>query len=226
LGSGSGGDDVWALTLRAVDVIPPSRPLLRLAALLHATGMPAARTRDLRGGWRYTGHEQAGARVAQELLRRLKASNAEIERVGQLVRHQSDLFPPDSRSPVVRRWMLAVGRDLLDDLWRLRFALARARDPANAALPPDLLERWRMARFIRRQHPPLSVAELDIDGGDLKELGLRPGPRFGEILRALLEQVLDDPALNTREKLLDLARQIVDVSGNVDVQPQPRPRRP
>jgi tRNA nucleotidyltransferase/poly(A) polymerase len=208
-------DDAWALTLRAVDVIPPSRPLLRLAALLHAAGMPAARTRDLRGGWRYTGHEQAGARIAQELLRRLKASNAEIGRVGRLVRHQSDLFPPDARSPVVRRWMVAIGRDLLDDLWRLRFALARARDPASAALPPDLLERWRMARFVRRQHPPLSVGELDIDGGDLKELGLRPGPRFGEVLRELLERVLDDPELNSREKLLELARGIVNASGDV-----------
>jgi len=219
--------DAWARTLRAVDALPPSRPLLRTAALLHAVGMPAARTRDLRGGWRFAGHEQRGGPMAEDVLRRLRFSNAEVELVGRLVRHQSDLFPPDARSPIVRRWMRALGPDLLNDLWRLRFALWRAENPDAAATvragdrsharegaptgpgatPADLLERWRMARAVRRQGAPLSVGELAIGGAELKALGLAPGPRFGDLLRALLERVLEDPALNTRERLLELARE-------------------
>ena len=214
LGSAEGdaANDAWARSLRAVDALPATRSLLRTATLLHAVGMPAARTRDLRGGWRFTGHEQRGGAVAEGIARRLRFSNAEVERIARLVRHQSDLFPPDARSPIVRRWMRALGPDLLNDLWRLRFALWRADagppgGPGVAARPDDLIERWRMARAVRSQGAPLSVGELAIGGAELKELGLSPGPRFGELLRVLLDRVLDDPALNTRERLLQLARE-------------------
>jgi hypothetical protein len=48
-------------------------------------------------------------------------------------------------------------------------------------------------------------SDLAISGGDLQELGIT-GPPLGETLVALLERVLEDPGLNTREKLLALAR--------------------
>jgi tRNA nucleotidyltransferase (CCA-adding enzyme) len=57
---------------------------------------------------------------------------------------------------------------------------------------------------------PVSVADLAIDGGDLLALGIAPGPRVGEILRVLLEKVLDDPSLNTREQLLARVRELSD----------------
>jgi tRNA nucleotidyltransferase/poly(A) polymerase len=195
--------DVWSRTLIAVDLLPRSRPQLRLAALLHATGMPAAKTRDLRGGWRFTGHEQIGARKAIELLRRLKASNADIERVSRLVGLQSELFPPDAPDVVVRRWLVHVTRDCVNDLFRLRIALARASGIEGR----DLAERWRTARRVLRTSPPLTVQDLAIDGGDLKGLGLTPGPEFGAILRAVHERVLEDPALNERERLVRLVRE-------------------
>ncbi len=198
----------WAISIHAVDHLPVTRPRVRLAALLHAIGMPSVRMRDLRGGWRYTGHEAVGARKAEELLRRLRASNAEIERVRRLVAHQADLFPPDARGPAVRRWLRRVGPDLFADFWRLRFALWRADPTFGDASPDDLLERVRTARFILHQHPPIEVADLAIGGAELRALGLPPGPEYGRILRALLERVLDDPEANTRETLLELAREL------------------
>lgn len=213
----------WKKSLRAVNEIPTSRPALRLAALFHALGMPAARAPDLRGGWRYTGHEAMGARKAEELMRRLKASNAETERVVRLVRHQSDLFPPDSPDRVVRRWLVHVGADLAYDLFRLRFALWRAQQRADFARgepaadarggqgtpdqPADLLERWHHLHRVLLAHPPLALADLAISGRELKALGLQPGPRFGEILHALLDRVLDQPELNEPDTLIELARQ-------------------
>jgi tRNA nucleotidyltransferase/poly(A) polymerase len=202
--SEGGGGDVWTETLTAVDSLPRTRPRLRLAALLHATGMPAARTRDLRGGWRVTGHEIAGARNAEVVMQRLRASNADTEYVTRLVRLQAELFPPDAGPALVRRWLAQVGADVVPDLFRLRIALWRARPVAGGS--SDLVERWRMVRRVLRARPPLSVGELAIDGSDLKQLGLRPGPEFGEILRALLERVHDDPDLNERERLLAIVR--------------------
>lgn len=200
------GPDLWTATLGAVDAARPHRLRIRLAALMHAIGMPPARTRDLRGGWRYTGHEVLGGRKAEDIMRRLKSSNADTERVSRLVRHQSDLFPPDAPDAGVRRWLRQIGTDLVRDLFRLRFALWRGRHRAAEGAPEDLLERCAKARRVLRSRPALAPSDLAIGGGDLKALGLPPGPRFGEILGELLERVTDEPALNSREALLDLVR--------------------
>jgi tRNA nucleotidyltransferase (CCA-adding enzyme) len=54
-----------------------------------------------------------------------------------------------------------------------------------------------------------SLKDLAIDGNDvMAELGIPPGPRVGQILNELFERVTDDPQLNTREHLLELAREI------------------
>jgi tRNA nucleotidyltransferase/poly(A) polymerase len=202
--------DLWRQTLASVDAIPTTRPLLRLAGLLHAIGTPAAAARDLRGGWRYTGHEVFGARKTREVLQRLKASNADTEHVATLVAKQSDLFPPDAPDSGVRRWLLHVPPALVPDLFRLRIALWRAHPVERG--DSDLAARWRHVRRVLASRPPLSTADLAIDGDDLKTLGLPPGPRFGEILRELLDCVVEDPSLNDRTTLLRMAREIADDS--------------
>ena len=203
----SPGERPWSESLAAVDALPPRRTALRAAALLHRVGWPLARSKDLRGGWRFTGHERMGARAVAELLRRLKASTAETEGVSTLVGLQAELFPPDAGGELVRRWLVAVGPERVNDLFRLRIALWRGAHPGGAPVPADLTERWRMARHVLRARPPLTVGDLAIGGADLGRLGLAPGPRYGAILRALLERVLENPDLNTREGLLDIVRE-------------------
>jgi tRNA nucleotidyltransferase (CCA-adding enzyme) len=63
-------------------------------------------------------------------------------------------------------------------------------------------------RGIRQRGDPLTRSELAISGTDLQELGAS-GPQIGQTLAALLDRVLDEPALNTRDSLLDLARKMV-----------------
>jgi tRNA nucleotidyltransferase (CCA-adding enzyme) len=198
------GRDAWSSALAAVDGVPPSRPLIRLAALLHGSGYPAVRTRGLRGEWRVMGHENFAARHAEAILRRLKSSNADTERVTTLVARQTDLFPPDAPPAGVRRWLIHLGPDLVRDFFRLRIGLWHA-EPDEVGRR-DLVERWRAAHRELLTHPPLAVGDLAIDGADLKSLGLRPGPVFGEILRTLLERVVEDPSLNERDRLLAFAR--------------------
>jgi hypothetical protein len=175
-----------------------------MAALLHAVGMPAARQRDLRGGWRFTGHETLGARKAEEIMRRLKASNADTERITALVARQSQLPPPDAPAAGLRRWLLHVPPPMVRDLYRLRIALWRARPVPNGAR--DLVDRWRRIHAVLLTHPVLHTSGLAIDGQDLKALGLEPGPGFGQILRELLEHVIENPELNTRAQLLALVK--------------------
>jgi tRNA nucleotidyltransferase (CCA-adding enzyme) len=210
-GTGASGteaddDDAWRRSLRAVDALPTARPVMRIAALLHAIGMPPARARDLRGGFRYTGHEAMGGRMAAELMRRGRASNADTEFVSTVVARQSDLFPPDAPDSAVRLWLLHVPPELVNALFRLRIALWRAHPVPGG--DRDLRERWRHVHRILAQRPPLATSDLAIDGADLKRLGLTPGPAFGIILRALLERVVLDPSLNERDTLLEMAREL------------------
>ncbi|MGH7474804.1 MAG: CCA tRNA nucleotidyltransferase [Longimicrobiales bacterium] len=198
--------DVWTESLLAIDTLAPTRPRLRLAALFHGLGIPGSRVRDLRGGWRATGHAAVGAALTEALMRRLRFSNADTSTVVELLRMQEQLFPPDSDGARVRRWLHAIGPVDPRDLFRLRIALCRANPRAGASGAADLSERWHLAHHVLMQRPPLRVTDLAIGGDDLKSLGLRPGPEYRDLLAALLDRVLDDPTLNTRDALLGLIR--------------------
>lgn len=128
------------------------------------------------------------------VLRRLKASNAEVSRAAALVKGPEE---PGSLDELrVRRWMAQVGSaaDDLSTLWALRHGGAA---PWSAIMAE-----------IRRRGDPLTRSDLAITGTDLQQLGTS-GPRIGETLATLLDRVLDDPLLNTRETLLSLARKML-----------------
>ncbi|HEY7611620.1 MAG TPA: CCA tRNA nucleotidyltransferase [Gemmatimonadales bacterium] len=126
------------------------------------------------------------------MLRRLRASNAEIARAEAMVR--GPLQPEGTGEAAVRRWLAAVG-DAADDLVAL-YRLAQAREAPWLAT----------MREIRERRDPLTRGDLAVGGRDLEELGIR-GRAVGETLAALLARVLEDPATNTRERLLQLARE-------------------
>jgi len=125
------------------------------------------------------------------VLRRLKASNAEIERAAAMERGPE--APEDVSEISVRRWLARVGHSAADliSLWGLR-----------RGSPPE----WsQLAEEIRRRRDPLTRSDLAVTGNDLQSLGAR-GPAVGRVLGELLEMVLQDPSLNRKETLLDRAR--------------------
>ena len=128
------------------------------------------------------------------VLRRLKASNAEILRAAALLKGPEEPGSLDELS--VRRWLARVGpaADDLSMLWALRHG-------------GDAPWRATMAE-IRRRGDPLTRSDLAVSGTDLQALGTS-GPQIGETLAVLLDRVLEDPSLNTRDMLLTLARKMV-----------------
>jgi tRNA nucleotidyltransferase (CCA-adding enzyme) len=127
-----------------------------------------------------------------EVLRRLKASNAEIGRAAALEKGPGEPRALDQLS--VRRWLADVGPAAADlsALWALRHG---GHPPWSAAMAE-----------IHRRGDALTRADLAIGGADLQPLGIQ-GPGIGEMLATLLDRVLDDPTLNTRESLLAIARE-------------------
>lgn len=186
------GKDVWMHLLRTTDALPRHRVTLRLVALLHDIGKPV----DPRN------HALAGAALADRLLRRLRASNAEIDRVVHLTAQHADLPSADVSDAELRRWLQRVGRTYVPDLLRLRVAKLRARD----ADPATLLPLIRRIRRVTQEHPPLTAGELAIGGRELIEWGIRPGPRMGEVLKELLGRVVEEPTLNTPDALAEIVR--------------------
>jgi tRNA nucleotidyltransferase (CCA-adding enzyme) len=126
------------------------------------------------------------------LLRRLRASNAEVARAEAMAAGPGE--PAASDEVAVRRWLAAVG-SAADDLAAL-YRLRRGGEPA-----------WlKTVTAIRERGDPLTRGDLAVTGRDLEALGLG-GKRIGETLAALLDRVLEEPAANTRERLLALVRE-------------------
>jgi hypothetical protein len=149
----------------------------------------------------------SAAHLAAQLLIRLRFSNAQVERVVGLVA-AGPLPPPDANPAALRRWLSRVGPLRLPDLTRLWIARARvlaAHGVEGEAARTRAL--WTALRGQLRARPPLSVAELALDGRDLIRLGLEPGPHFKEILGRLLDHVLEDPARNDPDRLAELVRE-------------------
>jgi tRNA nucleotidyltransferase (CCA-adding enzyme) len=253
----SGGADLWEHLLATADAVPRTRPLLRIAGLLHEVGAagPAAQldraTSPAPGpsreesasagrGGAGTGGGEAGvpeaspgaavpaygrgaaeersqrevagasAALARAILQGLRSSNADTDRVTHLIA-QHRPAPTASASPAeLRRWVRRVGLNHLNDVTRLLVAGCRAGDPAPPAA--ELVRLRGRLREVLAEKPPLAVSELAVGGADLRDLGVAPGPLYGEILKQLLERATEDPGLNTREALLDLARNLLERS--------------
>ncbi|MET0287895.1 MAG: hypothetical protein ABW352_25625 [Polyangiales bacterium] len=174
-------DDVrFAQALKAVDLAPRD-PIVRLAALL------------------YPLRQEAGL---DDWLQRYRYANAERERVARLLRWAA---PEASfeHAAEVRRFARQVGRPWLAEIAAFGIVVSEA-------FLGSTVQAERLAGQLRElvtQDTPLTTRELALDGRTLmSELALKPGPILGVLLDHLLELVLEDPARNTRESLLERAR--------------------
>ncbi len=185
-------------SLRTADALAAADTVLRLAGLLHDVG----KATTLADG-HFLHHDREGSLMAEGLLLRLRAPRTEVTRVARLVRHHMFAYTPDWTDAAVRRFVRRVGRDLLDDL----FALRAADDVASGVVDPPSGWRELQRRVASVADDPIEARHLAVSGDDLvAELGIAPGPLVGRLLDGLLEAVVDDPSLNSRARLLDLAR--------------------
>ena len=181
-------------------------PHLRLVALLHVVGEALPNDADPRSEKEQNEGSDA-ANAVERALTRLRLSNAEIERGRGLVagiRSIPEDLPADERA--VRRLLNAHGR-LLPDLLALVAAHRRGLAHCAAGAKLEQLDRIAgLAKQIQSEHQPLALADLAVTGADLMhELGLPQSKTVGGLLHFLLERVLDDPSLNRRDALLELA---------------------
>lgn len=188
-------------TLLALKAIEADK-VLRLSALLHDIGKPGTHSRDVQGVDHFYGHGEAGAELASRILRRLKFDNDTISRVKHLVRfHDYRQIGPGLRG--VRRAVFRIGKDFFPDYLKLRRADILAQNPLGQQ--EKLLELQTVEELygqILKEQDCLSLKDLAVTGRDLMEAGMEPGPGLGEVLKGLLELVVEHPEYNTKEYLL------------------------
>ena len=183
---------------------------IRLAALLHDIGKPAARRwSEEKKDWTFHGHEVVGARMARNILNDLRFSGEMITTVVSLIRWHMFFSDPDEVTlSAVRRIITNVGTGHIKELLNLRIC-----DRIGTGRPKEQPFRLRkyMSMVDEAMRDPISVAMLKIDGSRIIKLGQEAGPRIGWILHALLEEVLDEPGKNTEEYLESRARELMEL---------------
>jgi poly(A) polymerase/tRNA nucleotidyltransferase (CCA-adding enzyme) len=183
---------------------------IRLAALFHDIGKPKTRRPGHKKAYTFYGHEVVGARIAQKIMERLKFPKADTELVVKFVRWH--MFFSDTESitlSAVRRMIANVGADHIWELMQIREC---DRVGMNKTEAPYRLRKY-FAMIEECLRDPISVSQLKIDGNYLmKELHVKPGPRMGWMLHALLEEVLEDPEKNTIEHLSNRVNELEQLS--------------
>lgn len=180
--------------------------VLRLAMLFHDIGKPLTRTTDENGKDHFKKHPRESARLAHEILRRLKFDNDTLKKVCRLVEYHdwSIDLKSDVNISTVRRLIARIGEDAFPDMFEVNRAdlLAQSMYLREEKLAKQ--ERLEaMYREIREKGECLSLKDLAAGGRDLLEKGLMPGRELGEILQRMLADVLENPAHNEKEYLLN-----------------------
>lgn len=199
---------VWEHNKRALEYAVEKNYSLevRLGALLHDVGKPKTKAGDGVNSTFYS-HEIVGAHMAKKIMERLKFSKKIADQVVHLVRfHLFYYNVGDVTEAGVRRFLKRVGSENVDDLLKIREA-----DRIGSGVPKAFPYKLRHLLFMidKVKKDPIDTRMLATNGNEIMtELDLRPSPKVGWIMSILLEEVIEDPSQNDKEKLLARAKKL------------------
>lgn len=172
---------------------------VRFAALLHDIGKPKTKRGQGENATFY-GHEVVGAKMANKILKRLKFSNKDTEKITKLVRWHLFYYNVDEvGESSVRRLLRKAGKEDIEELLQVRYC-----DRIGSGVPKAEPYKLRHLKYLldKVSQDPISSSMLVISGDDImKMLDIKPSPKIGHILSYLLSYVLSDPKNNNREFL-------------------------
>ncbi|KNF09973.1 tRNA nucleotidyltransferase/poly(A) polymerase [Gottschalkia purinilytica] len=196
--------DIFEHTMCVLDNTEPKLNL-RLAALLHDIGKPKCFTTDEKGIGHFYGHAKIGEELSEKILRSLKFDNDTILSVKILVEYHMSLYNFE-KDKSVKKFINKVGLNNIEDLLKLQIADRKGTKEGRDF--NEICEFKNRYEEILNKKEPLSFKDLKINGHDIMELGFSQGKVIGEILKYLLDKVLEDPSLNNKDKLFKLVKEI------------------
>ena len=188
---------------------------IRLTALFHDIGKPATRRYDSKKDkYTFFGHEVIGAKMTKKILDRLKVPRETVSLVSTLVRNH--MFFSDTEQITLSAVRRIIQKVQPEHIWELMQVRECDRVGMKKAEAPYRLRKYH-AMIEEALRDPISVSALAIDGSHLiTVLHMKPSPRMGWILHALLQEVLENPELNTVEELSNKA-QALDTLPDADL---------
>jgi tRNA nucleotidyltransferase (CCA-adding enzyme) len=179
---------------------------VRMACLLHDVGKPRTKRGEGRHCTFYA-HDAVGAVMAKKILERLKFPHEIADKIVKLVRYHMFYYNVgEVTESSVRRLVANIGLENIDDLMKVREG-----DRIGSGTPKAVPYKLRHLKYMvdKVSHDAISVKMLKVNGEDImRELAGGPGPKVGLILNSLLAEVLDDPELNEKEKLIRRIHQL------------------
>lgn len=216
--------DVWEHTMQVLSKATQisNDPDVRLAALFHDSGKPDSFWRDETapeggGGHFYkkvlddgstlgADHEEVGGDLVKAFMERLRYPKKRIEKVEFLVRNH--MFPYFDTPKGARKFLKRCDGDakLAFDLLALREADASGKRTGemNEYDAKQLQKARDLLVQALESSDAISTKDLAINGHDLIQMGMKPGPQIGQTMNRLLEAVMDNPELNNRDDLMRL----------------------
>lgn len=179
--------------------------MLRWTMLLHDIGKPVQKTTDDKGIDHFYGHQQVSAKLANVILNRLRFDKESIKKIVKLIiNHDIDIFDTEKS---IRKVISKVGEDLFLELIEVQIADAMAQ---NKRYLEERIVKFdnikRIYNNIKRENQCLNKRTMAINGHDLILLGMTPGKDIKNMLNYLFECVLENPELNNKQKLIDIAK--------------------
>lgn len=193
------GDHIMKATENA-----PNDLILRWATLLHDVGKPACKCKDQNGIYHFYGHHRESAKIANDVLHRLRMDKDSIRDIIVLIENHDVRI--DSNPAAIKRMLARTGEKLFLQLLLLQEADNRAKNLKYLDEKlPKLHGVYNQYQRIIAEGQPYTVSQLQINGRDLIKLGFKAGREIGDMLRILLEEVVIDPSLNRRDYLIKRA---------------------
>ena len=191
--------DLYTHIAQVVDRVPGDLPL-RWAALLHDVGKIPTFTRDETGRGHFYGHAQAGAEMADAILRRLKAPTALRQQAVLLIEQHMTRLMPEKR--LLKRYLGRWGRETVEQLLYLQQADMGSKGVPGEEEQEQFEVLWALLKEVEQESTCLTRKDLALTGLDLLSLGYQ-GREIGARLEELLEAVLDERVKNEKEALLE-----------------------
>ncbi len=218
--------DVLDHLFYACDGAPAAKLNVRLAALFHDIGKPAAKKLvnekvldgDKKDGSKkeiqtvtFYNHEIIGEIITRKIMIRLKFSNEMTDNVCHLVKEHMFHYESSWTDAAIRRFLIRVKPECLEDLYHLRLAdmYGMHNQAVNIRYSESVKLLMELQKRIEKElakKSALSLKSLAVNGHDLMQLGIPAGKELGRILNELFECVVEDPAMNERQALLKTAQ--------------------
>lgn len=198
-------------TIKVMENVPVDM-VLRYTALLHDVGKPDSRLTGEDGIDHFYGHQARGEKLAQAVLRRLKLDNNTIHSVCRLVLyHDYGISGDELNMCAFRRFLAKLGMEYFNDYIIIRKADMAGQSNYNIdRCRQAVADMEEMYNTVIAENQCLKLSDLAIGGKELVQLGMKPGREMGELLKYLLDRVIDEPKLNDASKLTDIAMEQIN----------------